>query len=108
MNSDPFHQRDCRKTVLEIAQEFYSLRGKICQSSFEDNWNKLEISLALFLVCLPVVSKDCQRKMFVGMRSKRLTEPRTCLVFREGPIQHYPAQCIITCILGAKKGSTVL
>lgn len=108
MNSDPFPQRDRRKTVLEVAQEFYSPRGKICPTSFEDNRNKLGTSLALFLVCLPVVSKDCQRKMFVGMRSKRLTEPRTCLVFREGPIQHYPAQCIITCILGAKKGSTVL
>lgn len=108
MNSNPFSHRDCRKTVLETAQEFCSPQGKICPFSFEDNWNHLEISLALFLVCLPVVSKACQRKMFVGMRSKRLTEPRTCLVFREGPIQHYPAQCIITCMLGAKKGNTVL
>lgn len=67
MNSDPFPQRDRRKTVLEVAQEFYSPRGKICPTSFEDNRNKLGTSLVLFLVCLPVVSKDCQRKMFVGM-----------------------------------------
>lgn len=59
-------------------------------------------------ICLQVVTKDCQRKMFVDIVSKRLTEPRTCLVFKGELIQHYPAHCIITCMLGAKKGNAIL
>lgn len=42
------------------------------------------------------------------MVSKRLTESRTCLVFKGELIQHYPAQCVITRMLGAKKGNAIL
>lgn len=45
--------------------------------------NKLET------ICLQGVTKACQRKMFVDMVSKRLTEPRICLVFKGELIQHY-------------------
>ena len=46
--------------------------------------------------------------MFVDIVSRRLTEPRTCLVFKGELTQHYPPQCIITCMLGAKKGNAIL
>ena len=60
------------------------------------------------MICLQVFTKDCQRKMFAVMVSNRLTEPRTCLVFEGEPIHYFPAQCIITCMLGAKKGNAIL
>lgn len=116
--------------LMGIIENLLLMQDKSCTISKMDFapfsswgvWNNLEVKFVLLLssffffffmnlkqfVYKFVVTKDCQRKMFVDIVSKRLPAPRTCLVFKGELIQHYPAHCIITCMLRAKKGNAIL